>query len=402
MLQVRKPPGSARTLAPALIASIAYMDPGNFGVNVSAGASYGYSLVWVVVLASVMATLVQYLSAKLGQATERSLAENCRSEYGTSVRIGLWLQAELVVLMTDLAELVGGAIALHLLFGLSLPAGAVITAVASFGILGLRLRGHQGFQPIVIAMLAVIVLAFTYQLFTADVEIGSAMAGLVPSATDQGGALLAVGIVGATVMPHAVYLHSALSGQESRLASHRVNQRAVRSTRRSVMLAMGIAALVNISIVLVSAARLPAAAGASLEAAYTAFSANAGQITAVLFGVALLTSGLASTTVGIFTGQVVMQGYLNRSVSLWLRRAISIVPPLVLLLLGFDATQALILSQVVLGLLLPLTLIPLIRLSARPRLMRELVNRRTTTILAMMVAAVIIGLDAYLLTVTFL
>jgi manganese transport protein len=412
MLQRARGPRSLRTLAPACIAAVAYVDPGNFGVNVTAGARYGYSLIWVVVLASVMATLIQYLSAKLGIATGRSLAENCRVSYGPAVRAGLGLQALLVVVMTDLAELVGGAIALHMLTGLPLPIGALVIAAVSSLVLVLRGRGRQGFEPVVLGLLGAIVVALGYQLVVSGVDVGALAAGTLPGRMDQPAALLAAGIIGATVMPHALHLHSALScsGPDpagtargavaaARRTSIAGSATASRSTRRSVILAMTVAGLANVSIMVV-AAKLPGSAGHSLQQAQLDIGAILGRTAAVLFALALLASGLASTVVGVFTGQVVVQGFARRPVPLWLRRTVSVVPPLVLLLLGVNATTALVLSQVVLSFTLPGTLLPLVLFTARRSMMGELVNSRRTTIVASAITAVIVLLDAYLLAVT--
>lgn len=413
MLQTRRPAKGLRTLAPACMAAIAYVDPGNFGVNVAAGANHGYALVWVVVLASLIATLVQYLAAKLGVATGLSLAENCRERFGVLTRVLLWLQAELVVVMTDLAELVGGAIALNLLFGLPLTVGAVIVAAFSFVVLALRVRGHDGFEPVVLTLLGIIIVSLLYQTVMAGVDGGALLAGVAPGRLDDSGILLAVGIIGATVMPHALHFHSAMSRSAPHLPfperaslaglsrlSKSLCSRASRSTRRSVIVAMTLAGLANVSIVVFSA-RLPAGAADSLVLAHEQFTQVGGRLAGVVFAIALLTSGLASTVVGVYTGQVVMEGFLRRTVSLWLRRLVAILPPLVLLALGLDATKALVMSQVVLSFALPGTLIPLVWFTARRSVMGEMVNRQITSLLAIAASSVIVGLDGYLLKVTF-
>ena len=413
MLQTRRASPGQRTLVPACLAAIAYVDPGNFAVNVAAGANHGYALIWVVVLASLLATLVQYLAAKLGVATGLSLAENCREQFGTVPRILLWLQAELVVIMTDLAELVGGAIALNLLFGLPLTGGAVIVAAFSFVVLALRVRGHDGFAPVVLTLLGIIVVSLLYQTAVAGVDLGALLAGTAPGRLDSSGILLAVGIVGATVMPHALHFHSAVSRQRQDLPSQERQRRARLAsasrascagaslrTRRSVMVAMSLAGLANVSIVVI-AARLPAGAADSLPLAHQQITAVAGRLAGVLFALALLASGLASTVVGVYTGQIVMQGFLRRSVSLWVRRLVVSVPPLLLLALGLNPTKALVLSQVVLSFALPGTLVPLVWFTARRSVMGLLVNRRLTSVVAVAAITVIIVLDGYLLQVTF-
>jgi len=413
VLQSRRPARRLRTLVPACMAAVAYVDPGNFGVNVAAGANHGYALVWVVVLASLIATLVQYLAAKLGVATGLSLAENCRERFGALAPVLLWLQAELVVVMTDLAELVGGAIALNLLFGLPLAVGALIVAAFSFVVLALRVHGHDGFEPVVLTLLGIIVVSLLYQTVMAGVDLGALLAGVAPGRLDDSGILLSVGIIGATVMPHALHFHSAVSRSAPHLPFHERDRlarlarlskplcsRASHSTRRSVIVAMTLAGLANVSIVVFSA-RLPPGAADSLPLAQEHFIRVAGRLAGVLFAVALLASGLASTVVGVYTGQVVMEGFLHRSVSLWLRRLVASVPPLVLLGLGLNATQALVMSQVVLSFALPGTLIPLVWFTARRSVMGEMANRRITSLLAIAATSVIIGLDGYLLKVTF-
>jgi manganese transport protein len=399
MHQRQLPRAGLRTLALACMAAIAYVDPGNFAVNVSAGAEHGYLLVWVVVGASLTASLVQYLAAKLGIATGRSLAENCRERYGRSLRLVLWAQAELVVIMTDLAELVGGAYALYLLFGIPFVWGAVIVAVFGFVVLALRIRGYEGFRPVLLALFGLIVVLLVAELILAGVDGPALVRGLVPRPLEGSAALLAVGIIGATVMPHALHFHSAVAREDSRPKDAAKLAAAARS-RRAIAIAMSCAAVANVSLVLI-AARLPAEASGGLTEAYAAIGAVLGQVAAVGFGVALLASGLSSTIVGIYTGQVIMQGFWRRPISLWLRRLLAVVPPLVILMVGVDPTTALVLSQVVLSFGLPASLIPLALLTAQRRVMGRLVNARVTTILAGLATAVICVLDVYLLVDVF-
>lgn len=398
-------PGRIRTLVPACMAAVAYIDPGNFGVNVESGAHYGFALVWVVVTASIVGMVVQYLAAKLGIATGRSLAENCRDRYSRPVRVQLWLVTELVVIMTDLAELVGGAFALNILFGIPLFVGALIVGAASFLALAIRVRGHEGFEVVVLALLAVVVVAVLWQTVVAGVDVGRLATDIVPAPMSPSAAVLAAGIVGATVMPHALHFQSAVSRPVMPTASVGVRGRSSAATgrtstsrdlRRSVVVAMSVVGCANVAIVLAAAA-LPDAAAGSLPAAYTAFGEVAGKLAAALFAVALLASGLASTIVGAYTGQVVMQGFLRRSYSVWLRRLVSLAPPLVLLALGLDATRALILSQVVLSFAAPTSLIPLVLFTRRRALMGDLVNRPATTVFAAASTALIVGLNAYLI-----
>lgn len=395
MLQRRLPRAGLRTLALACMAAIAYVDPGNFAVNVAAGAEHGYTLVWVVVGASLAASVVQYLAAKLGIATGRSLAQNCRAEYGRGWRTALWVQAELVVIMTDLAELVGGAFAVQLLFGIPMIWGAMIVAGFGFFALALRIRGYEGFRPVLLVLFALIVALLLAQLLLAGVDGRAFALGLVPRPMDGSAALLAVGIIGATVMPHALHFHSAVAREDS-LPSEAAKLAGAARARRAIAIAMSFAAAANVSLVLI-AARLPAAAAAGLGEAYAAIGVTLGQIAAVGFGVALLASGLASTIVGVYTGQVVMEGFWARPISLVLRRLLAVVPPLVILLAGVDPTSALVWSQVVLSFGLPASLIPLVLLTSRRSVMGRLVNARSTVAVAGLATLVICGLDVYLL-----
>lgn len=392
-----------RTLVPALLAAVAYVDPGNFGVNVTAGAEHGYALVWVVVFASASAMVIQYLAAKLGMATGRSLAELSGERYPGVGRILLWLQAELVVIMTDLAEIVGGAIALRLLFGLPLMAGALVVTVFSLVVLALKVRGRSHFESVVLVLLVVIIAALLWQLLAVDIDRVALLRSLVPGPLESSAALLAVGIVGATVMPHALHFHSAatrvrdgedVGAETTRSAASRL--RSGRRTVRSVVIAMTVAALANISLVVFSA-DLPATAGASLEAAHQALGARAGEVAATLLAVALLASGLAATLVGIQTGDVVMQGFIRRPMPTILRRLVAVVPCLVVLGLGMNATTALIWSQVILSFALPGTLIPLLLFTRDRTLMGVLVNRPATTAVAAVITAVIAALCGFLL-----
>jgi manganese transport protein len=376
---------------PAFVAAIAYVDPGNIATNITAGSRYGYLLLWVVVAANAMAMLVQYLSAKLGIATGRSLPELCRERYRSPVRIGLWLQAELVIVMTDLAEIVGGAIAFRLLFGLPLIAGGLLTGA---GLLMILYR--RGFQPMVIGLLTVVLLAFLYQaLCLPHGASGSAgfTSGLLPRFAGGDSLLLAAGIVGATVMPHAIYLHSALT---QRLPATESRRRLLRATRWDVLVAMTLAGVVNVAI-LVAGTSLSSSAGMSLSSAHAAFTAQSGRFMGVVFGIALLASGLASAGVGVFSGQVVMQGFIQRRIPMWVRRAVSMVPPLVLLGLGLNPTLALVLSQVVLSFGIPFALVPLLMLTSSRTVMEGLVNRRLTTVLAGAVTALVLTLNGWLI-----
>ncbi|MEV6986363.1 Nramp family divalent metal transporter [Sphaerisporangium sp. NPDC051017] len=386
-------------MGPAFVAAVAYVDPGNFATNVESGARFGFLLLWVVLTANVVAMLLQYLSAKLGIATGRSLPELCRERYPRPVVWGLWFQAEIVVIMTDLAEFIGGAVALNLLFGLPMLHGGILIAVASFVVLAVRSARHRRFEAAITALLAIVAGAFLYQTLSATVAPADVAGGLVPRFDGPASLLLAAGIVGATVMPHAVYLHSALT--QERFAGVREPERGtlLRAQRLDVVLAMGVAGLVNMAM-LVSAASLLHGTGAepTLHGAFSAFAEGSGPLTALLFGIALLASGLASSSVGVYAGQIVMQGFLRRRVPLWVRRLVAVIPALAVLAFGVDPTHALVVSQVVLSFGIPFALVPLVLLTRRADVMGEWANRRATTLAAAAASVVIIALNVVLVT----
>jgi manganese transport protein len=385
---------------PAFVAAIAYVDPGNFATNVSAGARYGYLLLWVIVSANLMAMLVQSLSAKLGLATRRSLPQNCREHYRRPVVLGLWVQAEVVAMATDLAEVMGGAIALHLLFGLDLFTGGIITGAVAFLLLALQTRGDRRYIGAVTVLFTVILVAFLLLVLRVPIDPAGAVGGLVPRFDGVASLVLATGILGATVMPHAIYLHSALVSSSIPAATINQRRRALKAQRGDVFAAMGLAGLVNCSMLLVAAALFAGSAFSgtdSLEGAHAGFGAALDGSAALLFALALLASGFASTSVGTYAGQVIMEGFLQRRIPLFARRGLTLVPALVILALGVDPTHALVISQVVLSFGIPFALIPLLLLTRRSDVMGELVNRRRTTVAAALVAAVIIVLNAVLL-----
>jgi manganese transport protein len=386
-------------IGPAFIVAIAYVDPGNLATNVTAGARYGFTLLWVVVAANFVAMLVQYLSAKLGIATGRSLAEQCRLSYSRPVGLLLWLQAELVVIMTDLAEVVGGSVALNLLFGVPLLPGALLTTLGMAVILQAQRRGRRQFEAVIVALLTVVLAAFLYQTVQVGVGASEVVSGLTPRFAGPSSVVLAVGIVGATVMPHAIYLHSALTQGLHPDGDHggpRARRLAVRSTVYDVLAALTVAGVVNAAILL-GATSLRGRSADSLGQAHAAFAATSGSFTATTFAVALLASGLAASSVGVYSGQVVMQGFLQRSVPLWVRRAVSLVPTFVVLAIGVDPTTALVLSQVVLSFGIPFALFPLVRFTGDRQLMGDLVNRPATRVAAMASAGLIVALNGYLI-----
>jgi manganese transport protein len=390
-------------LGPAFVAAVAYVDPGNVATNFSAGAASGYTLLWVVLAASLIGVLVQSLTAKLGLATGRDLASLCRERLPRPLTWGLWLQAEAVAVATDLAEIVGGAVALQLLFGVPLPVGGVITAVVAFALLVPQSRGHRPFERVIAGLLLVVGLGFGWTLVGSGVDVGGAAAGLVPSFGGPEGMVLATGILGATVMPHVVYVHSALTPGRygdvltaGRTAAGR--RPLLRAQRVDVGLAMGLAAAVNAAMLVVAAQLFTGSgAGTSLEGISAGLGRQLGTGAQVAFGVALLAAGLASSSVGTHAGQVVMAGFLRRSVPLLARRAVTLAPALGVLLLGTDPTTALVWSQVVLSFGIPFALVPLLWLTSRREVMAGWVNRRATTAVGVLVAVLVVGLDGHLL-----
>lgn len=390
-------------LGPAFVAAIAYVDPGNVAANVSAGAQFGFLLVWVILVANAMAGLVQYLSAKLGLVTGRSLPESVADHTRTPTRIAFWLQAELVAVATDLAEVVGGAIALHLLFGLPLLWGGLITGVVSLLLLAVQNhRGQRAFERVITGLLLVIAIGFLTSLVVEPPSAGDVAAGLVPRFDGAESILLATAMLGATVMPHAVYLHSGLArdrhGQPEAGAPRR---RMLRITRYDVGLAMLVAGAVNLAMLLVAATNLQGMADTdSIEGAYAAVQGTLGPTVALFFAVGLLASGLASTSVGAYAGAMIMQGLLRRSYPLLLRRVVTLIPALAILAIGVDPSRALVLSQVVLSFGIPFALIPLIRLTGNRELMGDDVNHRVTTVLGWLVAAIITVLNVVLIYLT--
>jgi manganese transport protein len=392
-------------LGPAFVAAVAYIDPGNFATNLAGGAKYGYLLVWVIVAANLMAMLVQYLSAKTGIATGRSLPELCREHFARPVSFGLWLQAEAIAIATDLAEFVGAAIALNLLFGVPPFVAGLMTAAVAFAILALQTRGHRGFELAITAFLGIVFMGFLYDLTHVEVDGGAFVSGLVPGFAGSDSVMLAVGILGATVMPHVVYLHSALTS--TRIATRDIDEKreVLRFQRLDVVLAMGMAGVINMTMLVVAAALFHKAGLTgvdSIEGAHAGIGRLIGGGAALAFAVALLASGLSSSSVGTFAGQVVMQGFIARRIPLFLRRAITMAPSLVVLAIGLDPSATLVVSQVVLSFGIPFALVPMILLTRRADVMGALVNRGVTTAVAGVVATLIICLNVFLLEQTFL
>jgi manganese transport protein len=391
-------------LGPAFVAAVAYIDPGNFATNFSAGARFGYALAWVIVVANLMAMLVQYLSAKTGVATGRDLPELCREYLPRAVSRGLWVQAELIAMATDVAEFVGAALGLNLLFGVQLLPAGLITAVVAFGILALQQRGYRRFELAICGLLGIVFLGFAYDLAAVGTAPGAIASGLVPS-LPGGSVLLVAGIIGATVMPHVVYLHSALTKSRVPCRDDAERRELLGFQRLDVLIALGAAGLINLAMLFVAASlfsRLGGYAPANpIQAAHFELGRIVGGGAALAFAVALLASGLSSSSVGTYAGQVVMQGFIGRRIPLFVRRGLTMLPALVVLGLGLPVTSSLVISQVVLSFGIPFALVPLVLVTRRADLMGALVNRAATTAAAAGIAVLIIALNGYLLFALF-
>jgi len=396
--------GRLALLGPAFVAAVAYIDPGNFATNITGGAKYGYLLVWVIIAANLMAMLVQYLSAKVGVATGRNLPELARDALPRPVTWGLWVQAEIIAIATDLAEFVGAAIALNLLFGVPPFTAGLMTAVVAFAILALQTRGYRRFELAIAALLGIVLLGFLYDLLQVGVDGPAFVSGMVPHFDGTESILIAVGILGATVMPHVVYLHSALTQSRIKAEDDDERRELMRFQRVDVLIAMGLAGVINLTMLIVAAQLFHDSGHSSIdsiEGAHAGLNTLLGGGAALAFAVALLASGLSSSSVGTFAGQVVMQGFINFRIPLFLRRAITMTPALIVLASGANTTDVLVLSQVVLSFGIPFALVPMILLTRRADLMGALVNRKLTTVIASIVAAMIIALNIFLLWETF-
>jgi manganese transport protein len=390
-------------LGPAFVAAVAYVDPGNVATNVTAGARFGYTLVWVVVMANAMAVLVQYLSAKLGMVTGASLSTQLGRRLPRAPRVAYWLQAEIVAIATDMAEVVGGAIALNLLFDLPLMAGALITAGIGLVILRIGdLRGQSALERTIMAFLGLIAVGFLAGLFVNPPQPGALAIGLVPHFAGAESVLLASGIIGATVMPHVIYLHSSLTVTRLDRRGDGLSVRDLLSvTRTDVVLALILAGVLNLSLLVVAAASLQGRPGTNtLSGVHGVIASDLGAGVALLFAVALLGSGLASTSVGSAAGAEVMRGLIHVQIPMVARRIITVIPALVVLALGIEPSAALVLSQVVLSMGIPLALVPLVVLTARRSVMGEHANHRLLNVGAWTVATIVIGLNLALLWLT--
>jgi manganese transport protein len=392
-------------LGPAFVAAVAYVDPGNFATNLAGGAKFGYLLLWVVLAANLIAMLVQTQSAKLGIATGKNLAELCRERFSRRTSIGLWLQAEVVSMATDVAEVVGAALGLNLLFGIALFPAGVIAGAGAFGILALQRMGYRRLEAGITVLVGVVVASFVFELFDAKPQVSEIGRHLfVPGFAGTESILLATGIIGATVMPHVVYLHSALTQRRIVGRDEPEKKKILGFEKVDVVIALSLAGLVNLSMMIVAAALFHESGFTgveSIDGAFEALQTLVSHRAATIFGIALLASGFASSSVGTMAGQVVMQGFIRRRIPLFLRRTITLAPALFVLAIGVDPTNALVGSQVVLSFGIPFALVPLVIIASKSEVMGELVNPRWLTALAGLIAALIIALNVFLLQQVF-
>jgi len=389
---------------PAIVASIAYMDPGNFATNIQAGAKYGYSLLWVVLAANLIAMLFQALSAKLGIVTGHNLAEMCRLHFKQPVVWAMWVVSELAAMATDLAEFLGGAIGLSLLFRMPLMAGMAVTAIVTYGILLLDRRGFRPLELIITALVGIIALCYLAEMFVAPVDWGSAAYHtFVPKIADGGALLIAVGIIGATVMPHAVYLHSGLTQGRTPARDDRQRRQLVSLSNWEVIIALSGAGLVNMAMVMTASSAFHAGHPdvAEIETAYHTLTPLLGAGAAALFLTSLIASGISSSVVGTMAGQMIMQGFVGFRIPVWLRRLITMVPAFVVVALGVNATQALVVSQVVLSIALPLPMIAVVLFTRRADIMGGFANARLTTACALLAMTLVLALNVVLIAETF-
>ncbi|MGE7838272.1 Nramp family divalent metal transporter [Viridibacillus arvi] len=387
-------------LGPAFIAAVAYIDPGNFATNITAGSEYGYLLLWVIAVSNLMAVLIQSLSAKLGIATGKNLPEVARENFSKKTSIFLWIQAELVIMATDLAEFIGAALGLYLIFGIPMLPAALITAAGSFAILELQRRGYRAFEAGISGMVLIVVAAFAFQTFMAKPDIGGVILGIfTPQFEGIDSILLATGILGATVMPHAIYLHSSLTQNRVIGRTNEEKRKIFHFELIDIVIAMVIAGAINMSMLIVAAAVFfnKGIAVEDLDVAFEGLTQYIGPMAGISFGLGLLIAGLASSSVGTMAGDIVMQGFIRRKIPIYLRRAITMLPPLAIIAFGVNATYALVLSQVILSFGIAFALVPLIIFTSNKTIMGELVNYKITTIVGWIVAAIVIFLNLYLL-----
>jgi manganese transport protein len=391
-------------LGPAFIACVAYIDPGNFATNIAGGSKFGYTLVWVIVASNLMAMLIQTLSAKLGIATGLNLPEVCRERFSRRTSIGLWVQAELIAMATDLAEFLGAALGFQLLFGFGLFPSAIITGIAAFGILGLQRFGVRLLEAVIAAIVGVIGGCYVVELIFSHPDLAQVgKHAIVPGFSGGESLLLAVGILGATVMPHVIYLHSALTQDRLVPETDEDARTLLRYTRVDVLIAMSIAGLINMAMLVMAASTFFGTGHrdvTSLETAHETLEPILGSASSALFALALVASGLSSSAVGTLSGQVVMQGFIRRQIPIFVRRIATMVPAFVVIAIGLDPSRTLVISQVVLSFGIPFALVPLVYFTSKRAVMGRLVNQRVTTVVAVLIAATIISLNMFLLLQT--
>jgi manganese transport protein len=385
---------------PAVVTSVAYIDPGNFATNIQAGARYGYALLWVVLMANLIAMLFQALSAKLGIVTGRNLAEMCRDQFSRPVVLAMWLVSEIAAMATDLAEFLGGAIGLALLFNLPLLAGMIVTAIITYGILTLERSGFRPVELLIGSLVAIIALCYLAEMFLAPVDWHAALFGTVtPDLPDAAALTLAVGIIGATVMPHAIYLHSGLMQDRAPARDDGERRILLRFSNQEVFIALSIAGVVNMAMVMMAAGAFHAGHPevAEIETAYHTLVPLLGFAAAGVFLSSLIASGVSSSAVGTLAGQMIMQGFVGFRIPLWVRRLVTMIPAFIVVGLGANATSALVISQVLLSITLPVPMIALVIFTSRRDIMGRFANRRPTKIAAIVGAVVVLSLNAILL-----
>ena len=397
----RRGPGAYLAFAgPSVVASIAYMDPGNFATNIQAGAKYGYTLLWVVLLANIIAMLFQALSAKLGIVTGRNLAELCREQFSTPVVLAMWVVSEIAAMATDLAEFLGGAIGLALLFKMPLIAGMGVTAVITYAILMFESRGFRPLELIIGGLVGIIALCYLIEVFVAHVDwAAAAYHSFTPEIPDAEALLISVGIIGATVMPHAIYLHSGLTQARSPGLDLPQRRKLVRFSNREVIVALALAGLVNMAMVMMASSAFHDGHPdvAEIETAYHTLAPLLGIGAAGIFLLSLIASGISSSVVGTMAGQMIMQGFVGFKIPIWLRRVITMAPAFVVVAYGVNATEALVVSQVVLSIALPLPMIALLMFTRRGDIMGSFANGRITQIAAVAGTVVVLALNILLI-----
>lgn len=388
-------------LGPAFIASVAYVDPGNFATNISAGAQFGYTLLWVILASNLMAMLVQMLSAKLGMATGMNLAEHCRQRFPRRAVWLMWGLMELVAMATDLAEFLGAALGFNLLFGIPLWLAGIFTAIATFIILSLERYGFRPLEVAISAFVGIVAVCYVIETILDKPVWGDVLYhAVVPQFQGPESILLATGILGATIMPHAIFLHSALTQGRIMVKEPKLLKRLYRFEIYDVLIAMGVASLINSAMLIMSASTFFTQGlnnVGSIEEAYKTLEPLLGQASSVIFGLSLLASGLSSASVGTMAGQVMMQGFIHREIPVWIRRLVTMVPSLIVIVIGLEPTRTLVISQVLLSFGLPFAIIPLVMFTSQKKVMGEMVNRRLTTIAASLIAAIVVILNIYLL-----